>query len=602
MLLGVRSVIVLLVMVTAWAGVPALPFAAGEDAPPTRSRVIEGLPEQAHASGRAGGSRRSEQVSAPIPFSALGFHAPSGARLRYRTGRDGQWGPWRVAEHLDVGQRHRPVAGRAARFSSELQWTGAADELQVEVEGAAPGEVEVHVIDSLGLSASWRLGRVRALGGQRAEAVERPRIVTRAGWGADESLRSGEASYAEVRFGVLHHTVNRNHYTRAEAPGIVRAIYEWHTRGNGWSDIGYNILVDRFGRVYEGRYGGLARGVVGAHTYNASTNRGYNRGSFGIAVIGDFESADVPSAVASALVRTIGWKYEVHGIDPQSGATIPRDGERLRTLVGHRDVDSTACPGDHLHDLLPTLRRQLQRRVMEGLTPLVGDWNGDGLETPGWYGGGRFHYTDDTAGEGGSEFRYGRRGDIPVVGDWDGDGRDTVGIVRPSTGHWYLRDALAGGAADRTFSYGRIRRGDRPVVGDWDGDGATEVGVIRGDDWLLPAGARGGRADWTFRYGRVSRGDVPVVGDWQGDGHDTIGVVRPGDGLWYLQDVLAGGSADRTFSYGDVRGVDRPVVGDWSGSGRDGSGVVRGSRWYLRDMPSGGAASRQYPYRGRDGR
>ena len=124
--------------------------------------------------------------------------------------------------------------------------------------------------------------------------------MTRAQWGADEAYRSGPPSYGVVRCAFVHHTVNANTYTRAQAPALVRGIYYYHTQVNGWRDIGYNFLIDRFGTIYEGRYGGVAKAVIGAQVL------GFNAMSTGVALIGTFEigralarGADAPSSSCS---------------------------------------------------------------------------------------------------------------------------------------------------------------------------------------------------------------------------------------------------------------------------------------------------------------
>ena len=121
-------------------------------------------------------------------------------------------------------------------------------------------------------------------------------IYSRAQWGADESMRDGSPSYFEVHGGFVHHTVNANDYKRKDVPAIIRSIYAYHTQSRGWSDIGYNFLVDRFGRIWEGRYGGVDRPVVGAHTLN------YNSYSFAMSAIGNFELVQ-PSAADAPGVR-----------------------------------------------------------------------------------------------------------------------------------------------------------------------------------------------------------------------------------------------------------------------------------------------------------
>ena len=126
----------------------------------------------------------------------------------------------------------------------------------------------------------------------------------------------------------VHHTAGTNGYTRLQAPAIVRAIELYHVKGNGWNDIGYNALVDRFGTVYEGRAGGVDRNVVGAHA------KGFNTGSFGIAVMGDFRTADPPAAAVDALVKTLAWRLD---LAPRGSA---RDAQRRS-----RRATSGSAPG-----------------------------------------------------------------------------------------------------------------------------------------------------------------------------------------------------------------------------------------------------------------
>ena len=179
-------------------------------------------------------------------------------------------------------------------------------------------------------------------------------------------------------------------------------------------------------------------------------------------------------------------------------------------------------------------------------------------------------------------FRFGIVGDEPVVGDWDGDGLDEVGVHRGD--RWYLDydgNRQWNPLVDRYFRFGIA--GDEPLVGDWDGDGVDEVGVRRGHMWYLDVD---GSQNWNisgdtyFVFGVT--GDEPVVGDWNGDGVDEVGVHRPSTGMWYLdydgnhQWNIPG---DVYFRFG-VPGDD-PVVGDWNDDGVDEVGVHRGHMWYL---------------------
>ena len=142
----------------------------------------------------------------------------------------------------------------------------------------------------------------------------------------------------------------------------MRAIQTYHVKGNGWNDIGYNALVDRFGTVYEGRGGGIDRNVIGAHA------GGFNTGSFGISVLGDFRIATPPAAAIEALVETLAWRLDLGHVDPLSTLNgISSGNERfgsgipvfLRAISGHRDSSLTTCPGERLYAQLPALAKRV---------------------------------------------------------------------------------------------------------------------------------------------------------------------------------------------------------------------------------------------------
>ena len=141
-----------------------------------------------------------------------------------------------------------------------------------------------------------------------------------------------------------------------------------------------------------------------------------------------------------------------------------------------------------------------------------------------------------------------------MVGDWNGDGVDTVGVFRNGT--FYLRNSNTTGNADVAFSYGDP--GDLPVVGDWTGDGVDTIGVYRNGIFYLRLSNTPGNADLVIPFG--DPGDLPVVGDWNGSGSDTIGVFR--NGTFYLRNSLSTGPADIVFSFGAAGG--HPVMGHWT--------------------------------------
>lgn len=202
-----------------------------------------------------------------------------------------------------------------------------------------------------------------------------------------------------------------------------------------------------------------------------------------------------------------------------------------------------------------------------GDAPFSGDWDCDGVDTPGLYrrsDGFVYLRASNTQGVADYEFYFGNPGDVPIVGDFDGDGCDTVSIYRPAEHRMYIINALgedgAGlGAADFSFSFGNP--GDVPFVGDFDGDGRDEIALHRSSTgriylkWELSEGA----ADTTFVYGLP--GDVPVAGDWNGDGTDTVAVFRPDDGNWYIKATNGPGVADHIVHLHAHSGGSSPVAG-----------------------------------------
>ncbi|MFJ8634270.1 peptidoglycan recognition protein [Streptomyces sp. NPDC093568] len=193
----------------------------------------------------------------------------------------------------------------------------------------------------------------------------RPRIVTRRGWGADERLREKQFAYTKkVKAAFVHHTASGGKYWCTQAPSLIRGIYRYHVKSMRWRDLGYNFVIDRCGNIYEGRAGGVAKPVLGAHTL------GFNSDSMGIAVLGSYSSTKPTKRALKALARLTAWKLGLYGVNPRGktylksgGGNLYRKGKnvRLNAISGHRDGFSTECPGRQLYKRLGTARASAAR-------------------------------------------------------------------------------------------------------------------------------------------------------------------------------------------------------------------------------------------------
>lgn len=534
--------------------------------------------------------RRTEILARPVPvegYGAIGVtwsrddQIPEGdIRVRVRTREAGRWSAWLdVAYDPDHAPDPESREGRHARPGTDALLVGDVDDVQVKAIAAAgevPADLKLAVIDpgASATSASQApaidtgqddapVASGPAPGGTTSAADDsaaialraavftpKPRIFSRAQWGADEAMRDKSSlRYFEVHAGFVHHTVNANDYTRDQVPAIIRGIYAYHTRSRGWSDIGYNFLVDRFGRIWEGRYGGVDRPVVGAHTL------GYNDYAFAMSAIGNYETAEPSAAVLQAYGRLFAWKLSLHGVSARStsqqvGPTI------FQAINGHRDAASTACPGANLYARLPEIR-DLAAAAQQG-------WSGRQRE-------------DNLVGSPNPDLVVRRAADARVfVLPIDVGANRAVGIGRPVSTGLTLPDANA-----------------LLNVGDWDRDGFGDL-VVRGrstGDLVLYRGDGTGTftPSITVATGFSGVRLLAAVGDMTGDGKPDLmgqprdGVMRifPGRGLRGLKTSYP--------AYGAVDAGRQIGLGRWDSDGAPDSAFrAKGTLRVLRGNGPGG--------------
>jgi hypothetical protein len=292
------------------------------------------LPADAAISGR----RTLAAVRAPQRFALIGldFGRAGHVHAELRARRDGgRWSAW-----TPVHDATQPV------------WTGPADVYQVRFTGGAR-RLTARLVHVAGAPRTTALA-ARKSGGK-------PHIIPRSGWGGGNFKTRAAPTYGVVQLGFVHHTVTANDYAPGDSAGIVLGIAHYHRDHNGWNDIGYNFLADKYGQLFEGRAGGEELAVIGAQA------QGYNSHSTGISCLGDYTSGQLPVDGIDAVSRLLAWKLSLHRVPVTGRVTVVSEGGSdnryrsgakvtLQRISGHRDGDATACPGSALYAQLATIR------------------------------------------------------------------------------------------------------------------------------------------------------------------------------------------------------------------------------------------------------
>ncbi len=364
----------------AWVAAPALssqPYLPGavdfEQGLPRAAAVGDTSATEAAAkhgrvhAGEGAVSFRTASITAPGRFDLVGLAGEMRPlELRARDG-DGEWTDWIETANGDPvyfgGAYEVQLRTRGWRPSGTLHYVNVSGTTS-ELGGMLAGTRQA--LSSAFISASTFLQP------EADAAPTRPAVVSRAAWGANAGASGctprAKPSYGTVEAAVVHHTVTSAKYTPAEAPAIVLGICRYHRNANGWNDIGYGALVDRFGTLYAGRAGGLGKAVVGAHA------QGFNAQTTGIASIGTHTELPISAEAREALIQFLAWKLSVSELTATGKTTLTSAGGsasrypagrrvRLNKVIGHGTVGLTACPGEALELEIPKLRRMIQARI-----------------------------------------------------------------------------------------------------------------------------------------------------------------------------------------------------------------------------------------------
>ncbi len=501
-----------------------------------------------------------QDVTSDVVVAGLtyGTAPAAGTVVQYRTRAAGERGAWEDWQGIDsdVVRAQTPQAGDgtptdALGGSDPIILTGVSA-VQVRVLGPAGGtapQARLALIDPGAAASDEGIGV--AVPGAANAAVSMPRIHTRREWGADESWRKQPPSYTTVRGVIVHHTAGTNNYSQSQVPAIMRGIYAFHTKDRGWNDIAYNVLVDKWGRMWEGRAGGLSRGVMGAHA------SGWNNETMGVSVLGDYNKVAVPTAAVNSVARVIAWKAGVHGFKPAGSGRIY--GRWAPIVQGHRDVGNTSCPGTSLYSKLPAIRRQAASLAGSGggSTPEPSEPSEPSPVTtaPATLRGNDVLMRSSTnallrsspIGTTGLTFASRVSGRdwsaydaVLAAGDWTGDRRGDVLARHATTKEMHLFAGTADGGVGQPRNLGNGWGGmSRLSSGaDLTGDGWADLLAVvarTGELWVYEGNGKGGyskRRSYGTGWGTMA--DVVSLGDWDGDRKgDILGVTRDGTGYVY---------------------------------------------------------------------
>jgi uncharacterized protein with LGFP repeats len=349
-----------------------------------------------------GGGVTVRELTQDTPFSLVALTGnPAGTSARVRAKRaDGSWGPWYRAEYeteapdtdpADTNTSAGPSGPLQGPRSTDPVFVGTTTTVQIAVTRpidapvtqppAGPPPSAPPEKDGLGYRPASREQPF----GQNISAIlisppqapagtqwtppsgvmmpgQPPSIISRADWGADESLRCGTTQYDNgIRAAAVHHTAGSNDYSPLESAGIVKAIYTYHSKTLGWCDIAYNALVDKYGQVFEGSAGGLTKPVEGFHT------GGFNRNTWGVAMIGNFDDVPPTPIQLRTVGRLLGWRLGMDSVDPKGTVALESAGSHYTTfpagatatlpaIFTHRDVGNTDCPGNAAYALMDEIR------------------------------------------------------------------------------------------------------------------------------------------------------------------------------------------------------------------------------------------------------
>lgn len=356
------------------------------------SRAGDATAKAGPAPGEAGWSQvidlldGTQMVAFSWDGTTSGPNGPESGQVsvRTRTG-DEQWSEWTALE----GDPDDDGGEGTGRVGTGVTWLGeeGVDEVEVRVDAGPLVALDLLRMRYHEGEAVPVEDAVASRAGTDKDAAK-PTVRPRSAWATKgwASYNSGCGSAPKVAsrldHAVVHHTASSSSYSQSQVPGLLDGIRQYHQSSLGWCDTAYNFVVDKYGGIWQGRDGDVAKPVIGGHA------QGFNTYSTGVALLGNFETGGSPtSAMVDSTARLLAWKLGLHGLNPNGTVTVTSAGSSrypsgarvtLPVINPHQATGYTACPGVNVMAKMGTVR-SLAASYMSG-----GGDTGGGGEPSDW--------------------------------------------------------------------------------------------------------------------------------------------------------------------------------------------------------------------------
>lgn len=315
-------------------------------------------------------------------------------RVQVRVLKDGAWGEWTDQEVVEGAGSLRgtePVLindaqGAQARIYVDGDETPRAVKMAFVADGGTGSGITTASTTESTAEAAPRITTVaaqkRSTPRYKVPAGYTPKINQRSSWGPDETETTTASQNERIDAFYVHHTAGSNSYkNKAQAEAQIRSDWAYHTEVLKWGDLGYHIMIDKFGNIYEGRRGSLDSLPLGTHA------AGFNTNTYAVSLLGNYETTSPSKAMMASLRKVLAWKAYQYGVDVSTKVTLtshalPGSTSRfdagtkvtIPRLVGHITTSKTACPGKYVIPKLEQLRKDVAadvRVIQAAATPVV---------------------------------------------------------------------------------------------------------------------------------------------------------------------------------------------------------------------------------------